>query len=277
MNQFGYFPHSLRTTDRRATKFPNFHVAVLWYKSKSQDYQNQQTYLFCTKYFTFVKNLTMKKLSEIVEEEIKRSPFLMESLREGLINISSLARKIQKPVEKIIGKGVKSSAIIMAINRLPIQVEQKQEPNLVRFISKLRDVRVRSNIVDYTFVASGTLIHAQASLLARAAELPKSFHSISQGVTETTILVDESLENDLIQIFRKEKCIERERDLTVLTFLLPAENRVLYGFYYFILREFAWNGINLVEVISTSNEFTLVVSTKDLDAAFKVLSTLRNG
>ena len=142
----------------------------------------------------------MKKLSEIVEEEIKRSPFLMESLREGLINISALARKIQKPVERIIGKGVQTSAIIMSINRLPIQVEQKQEPNLVRFISKLRDVRVRSNIVDYTFVASGTLIQAQASLLARAAELPKSFHSISQGVTETTILVDESLENDLIQI-----------------------------------------------------------------------------
>jgi hypothetical protein len=219
----------------------------------------------------------MKKLSEIVEEEIKRSPFLMESLREGLINISALARKIQKPVEKIIGKGVQTSAIIMSINRLPIQLEQKQEPNLVRFISKLRDVRVRSNIVDYTFVSSGTLIHAQTSLLLRAAELPKSFHSISQGVTETTILVDESLEKDLIHIFRKEKCIERERDLTVLTFLLPAENRVLYGFYYFILREFAWNGINLVEVISTSNEFTLVVSTKDLDAAFKVLSTLRNG
>jgi len=219
----------------------------------------------------------MKKLSEIVEEEIKRSPFLMESLREGLINISALARKIQKPVEKIIGKGVQTSAIIMSINRLPIQLEHKQEPNLVRFISKLRDVRVRSNIVDYTFVSSGTLIHAQTSLLLRAAELPKSFHSISQGVTETTILVDESLEKDQIHIFRKEKCIERERDLTVLTFLLPAENRVLYGFYYFILREFAWNGINLVEVISTSNEFTLVVSTKDLDAAFKVLSTLRNG
>ncbi len=219
----------------------------------------------------------MKKLSEIVEEEIKRSPFLMESLREGLINISALARKIQKPVERIMGKGVQTSAIIMSINRLPIQVEQKQEPNLFRFISKLRDVRVRSNIVDYTFVASGTLIHAQTLLLVRAAELPKSFHSISQGVTETTILVDESLENDLIHIFRKEKCIERERDLTVLTFLLPAENRVLYGFYYFILREFAWNGINLVEIISTSNEFTLVISTKDLEAAFKVLSTLRNG
>ena len=91
----------------------------------------------------------MKKLSEIVEEEIKRSPFLMESLREGLINTSALARKIQKPVERIIGKGVQTSAIIMSINRLPIQVEQKKEPNLLLFISKLRDVRVRSNIVDY--------------------------------------------------------------------------------------------------------------------------------
>jgi len=217
----------------------------------------------------------MKKLVEMVEEEIKRSPFLMESLKEGLINISALARKIQKQVEKSIGKPIQTSAIIMAINRLPLQVGQKTESDLLRYISKLGDVRVRSNIVDYTFIQSGTIVHAQTSLLVRAAELPKSFHSISQGVTETTILVDEQLERDLIHIFRKEKCIEKERDLTVLTFLLPSENRVLYGFYYFILREFAWNGINLVEIISTSNEFTLVVATKDLDASFKVLANLR--
>lgn len=186
----------------------------------------------------------MKKLGEIVEEEIKRSPFLMESLKEGLINISALARKIHKQVERNIGKPIQSSAIIMAINRLPLQVGQKTESDLLRYISKLGDVRVRSNIVDYTFMQSGTIVHAQTSLLVRAAELPKSFHSISQGVTETTILVDEQLEKDLIHIFRNEKCIEKERDLTVLTFLLPSENRVLYGFYYFILREFAWNGIN---------------------------------
>ena len=217
----------------------------------------------------------MKKLGEMVEEEIKRSPFLMESLKEGLINISALARKIQKQVEKSIGKPIQTSAIIMAINRLPLQVGQKTESDLLRYISKLGDVRVRSNIVDYTFIQSGPIVHAQTSLLVRAAELPKSFHSISQGVTETTILVDEQLERDLIHIFRKEKCIEKERDLTVLTFLLPSENRVLYGFYYFILREFAWNGINLVEIISTSNEFTLVVATKDLDASFKVLANLR--
>lgn len=219
----------------------------------------------------------MKKLAEWVEEEIKRSPFLMESLKEGLINISALARKIQKEVEKNMGKPVQASAIIMAINRLPVQVGQKTESDLFKYISKLGDVRVRSNIVDYTFVQSGTIVHAQTSLLVRAAELPKSFHSFSQGVTETTILVDEQLENDLIQIFKNEKCIEKERDLTVLTFLLPSENRVLYGFYYFILREFAWNGINLVEIISTSNEFTLVVATKDLDTSFKVLSSLRKG
>ncbi|MEY3322999.1 MAG: hypothetical protein RLZZ417_2582 [Bacteroidota bacterium] len=217
----------------------------------------------------------MKKLGEIVEEEIKRSPFLMESLKEGLINISALARKIHKQVERNIGKPIQSSAIIMAINRLPLQVGQKTESDLLRYISKLGDVRVRSNIVDYTFMQSGTIVHAQTSLLVRAAELPKSFHSISQGVTETTILVDEQLEKDLIHIFRNEKCIEKERDLTVLTFLLPSENRVLYGFYYFILREFAWNGINLVEIISTSNEFTLVIATKDLDASFKVLAHLR--
>jgi hypothetical protein len=120
------------------------------------------------------------------------------------------------------------------------------------------------------------MVDAQTALLVRAAEFPKSFHSISQGVTETTILVDEPLEPDLIDIFRNEKCLEQERDLTVITFLLPSENRVLYGFYYFILRAFAWAGINLVELISTSNEFTLVIASRDLEASFKVLSDLRN-
>jgi hypothetical protein len=200
----------------------------------------------------------------------------MESLHDGLINVSALARKIHKQVERSLGKPVQANAVIMAINRLPVQLPGKKEKELIRYISRLSDVRVRSDIVDYTFSQSGTMVDAQTALLVRAAEFPKSFHSISQGVTETTILVDEPLEPDLIDIFRNEKCLEQERDLTVITFLLPSENRVLYGFYYFILRAFAWAGINLVELISTSNEFTLVIASRDLEASFKVLSDLRN-
>ncbi len=57
--------------------------------------------------------------------------------------------------------------------------------------------------------------------------------------------------------------------------MLPTENRNLYGVYYYILKDLAWQGINLVELISTSNEFTLIVSDEDLDHAFSVIMGLR--
>ena len=43
------------------------------------------------------------------------------------------------------------------------------------------------------------------------------------------------------------------------------------GVYYFILKELAWSGINVIEVVSTSNEFTIVVKEKDSSVCFDVL------
>ncbi|MDB4344442.1 hypothetical protein OAA35_01030 [bacterium] len=45
--------------------------------------------------------------------------------------------------------------------------------------------------------------------------------------------------------------------------------------YYYIFKKLAWTGINIVEIISTTNEFTLVVSDDDIDKAFSILIGLK--
>jgi hypothetical protein len=64
------------------------------------------------------------------------------------------------------------------------------------------------------------------------------------------------------------------KKLVAFTLLLPPENTHLSGVYYHIMKQLAWAGINILEVVSTTNEFTIVVHEKDNGKCFEVLSKL---
>jgi len=66
--------------------------------------------------------------------------------------------------------------------------------------------------------------------------------------------------------------IHQFHTMASISLMLPVENRSLYGIYYYILKDLAWYGINLIELISTSNEFTIIVHQENLEQAFSVLT-----
>lgn len=218
----------------------------------------------------------MIKIAKAVEQLVRQSPFLTEAINEGLINVSALARRLQADVAQQLGKKVKPGAIIMAINRLQTGELMFIEKNLRHFFKNLSDISVRSNLSDYTFQNSETILQKQARLLDMISRNhPNAFYSFSQGVAETTIIITNTLDEQVDLLFEGEKRLDKESQLSSITLMLPTENRNLYGIYYYILKELAWQGINLVELISTSNEFTLIVSDEDLDHAFSVVMGLR--
>ena len=47
-------------------------------------------------------------------------------------------------------------------------------------------------------------------------------------------------------------------------------------FHHFVFQRLSWEGINIYEVISTSNEFTILVNEDQVDKAFKVIKNLKN-
>lgn len=206
---------------------------------------------------------------------MRRSPFLLESLEEGLINVSALARKIKVGVERRLGKPVKTGAIIMAINRLPAGKLTYEQRPLQSFFKQLSDISVRTDLLDYTFRNSDTLPTRQAQLLREIASRPEFFYSVSRGVSETNILVNSFLEERVEELFSEEQQLAKETDLSAITLLLPTENRSLYGVYYYILKDLAWQGVNLIELVSTSNEFTIIVRNEDLERAFASVTGLR--
>ena len=74
--------------------------------------------------------------------------------------------------------------------------------------------------------------------------------------------------------FKNEQCLFKKRGLSSVTLKLPQGNSMQPGFYYTIMKELSWEGINLTEVISSTNEFTVVVENDLIDKTFIVLKNI---
>ena len=196
-------------------------------------------------------------------------------MTEGLINISSLARKLNPDIARITGKEVSDSAIIMAIKRMPPGTNQKIERRIKNFMADLGDLIVRSNLVKCTFNNYVGISQDQAKFLTQIKDVSDNFYTVSRGVAETTLITNEQFKGDIMTIFNQSQLIAESSNLSSITMKLPPVNSEISGVYYYLLKKLAWEGINLAEVISTTNEFTVVVDTKIVSKAFAVLMELK--
>lgn len=219
----------------------------------------------------------MTSIPTIVEEIIKKKPFLESALIDGLINLSSLARKIRPEVEKAAAREINDGAIIMALNRLVPRLELLSHIKFQKIIENIGDIIVRSNLADLAFVNSKTLFACQAELLERIDGMKEVFCTFSQGVGETTLVVSSSLVPLVEEIFKNETTISKMKNLSSITIKLPTDNNLYPGVYYYIFKELAWDNINITELISTTNEFTVVINDTDIHRAFSILMAVKKG
>jgi hypothetical protein len=164
----------------------------------------------------------------------------------------------------------------MALKRLSEELDFKINYKISKVLKNIGEITVRSSLTDYTFVISDTLLENQARLLSEINKAHDIFYTSSRGVNETNIVVSNSIASTIETIFRGEKLTHKIEDLSSITVKLPQENISTPGVYYYIFQRLAWEGIIIHEVISTTNEFTIIVSDDQIDIAFKVIKDLKN-
>ena len=217
----------------------------------------------------------MKTIQEAVERTIRKTPFIEEALNEKLINVSSLARIILPEVSKLLQKEVKAGAVMMAINRLSPANELRIRKNIRKLALSLGDFIVRSDLCDYTYKNTPSLLKQIAKILSKTSESSDYFLTVSQGIFETNIVISKNLKAYIDEFFQEEILINNVLDLASITVKLPKENLEQSGIYYFILKQLAWADISLQEVISTTNEMTIVVKEDDINQTFAILMDMK--
>ncbi|UNY99442.1 aspartate kinase [Zhouia spongiae] len=217
----------------------------------------------------------MKTISSVVEEYIKAKPFLQSALAQGIINLTSLSREIRPEIENQLGKDVRNGAIVMALKRLSADLEFRATHRILKVLKNIGEITVRSSLIDYTFLVSDSILNKQAKLMQEINNNQDVFYTSSRGVNETNIVVSNSMDTLVEAIFKEEKTTQKVENLSSISVKLPEENVVIPGIYYFIFQRLAWEGIVLHEVISTTNEFTIIVGEDQVDKAFKVIKDLK--
>lgn len=218
----------------------------------------------------------MKTVSSFVEHYLKTKPFLLSSLSEGIINLTSLARNMMPEVEKQLGKDVKQGAVVMSLKRLTEELDFKINHKVAKVIKNIGEITVRSSLNDYTYIISETILEKHAELITKINLKKDVFYTSSRGVNEINIVLSNSMDTIIEELFTGEKQIQKLNDLSSITIKLPNENVNVPGVYYYIFQRLAWEGVVIYEVISTSNEFTILVSEQQIDIAFKVIKDLKN-
>lgn len=217
----------------------------------------------------------MKTISSVVENYIKTKPFLLSALSQGIINLTSLSRNMLPDLQQELGKDVKQGAIVMALKRLSEDLDFRLNHKIVKVLKNLGEITVRSSLSDYTFAVSETILNRQAELISDINDHSDIFYTSSRGVNETNIIVSESVSHLVDKHFASEKLLHHFNNLASITIKLPKDNVSTPGVYYFIFQRLAWEGIIINEVVSTSYEFTILVSEDDVDVAFKVIKDLK--
>ncbi len=216
----------------------------------------------------------MVSISHVVEDIVKHRPYLSESLAAGIINVSSLARQLQPDVERKLRKEVNAGAIVMALNRLAPYLQVREQVQLNKLLSNMGDIILRSNLCDYTFKNSPTLLDCHIEVLKNLVKNDEIFYTMVQGVFETNLVISDAMETLIADFFKDELCLFKQGSLSSVTLKLPKGNSMQPGFYYTIMKELSWEGINLTEVISSTNEFTVVVDNSLIDKTFVVLKNI---
>ena len=212
----------------------------------------------------------MITVPEIVERIVTHAPFLEEGLRGGLMNLSAVARNLRPEIESRLAREVSEAAIVMGLRRLSARLRKRTRPlgNVLRHIG---DLTLRSDLVEFTFQTSSTILDCKRQLLGVMAKRRDTFVAITQGISEVTLIVSRSAAQDVARLFAGERQVARLADLSSITVRLPEKAVGIPGVHYSILKQLAWHDINVVEVVSTYTELSIVLANTDVDRAFFVL------
>jgi aspartokinase len=215
----------------------------------------------------------MLRVSDVVEEEVRRAPFLEAALADGIINHSALARRLRPGVERRLLRKVSVAAIMMAVRRLEPAVSRRLGGRR-RSMPAVGDLTVRSNLMEFTFRSSPTLRASHRRFLGRLAHSSEGFVTYTQGVSQVMLIVSAGLERAVEEAFAGESRVATVKNLSALVLRLAPTVVETPGAYYRILNQLAWQDINVVDVVSTYTEFTIILDDGQVNAAFAALRAL---
>lgn len=213
----------------------------------------------------------MITVPQATEKIIRRSRYLSEALSKDLINASSLARYMKPEVESLVFKSVTIGSIIIAIKRLQKSFTSGYQQ--ITILKEAPDMIIRSNLTLIYVKNSDNLLQKLSTIETASQSLQKKA-LFTYGRVETIILTNKINLESIKKILKDEEIIQVFPNVSAITIHLPQKAVTTPGVFYFFIKSLAWEGINILDILSTHTELTLIFSPQHINSAFGIIQSL---
>jgi hypothetical protein len=210
----------------------------------------------------------MLSITDYVRQIIHSKPIIGEMLVKNYLNMSNFADDIIPDIENSTYKKISKNSVVMALSRIKdeIQIDKKIE-------FKANDISVKYPLSEINYPIPLQFCTTEiARIYDEFKSIDNHFLNIVSGNSETTIFVNSKLKSKIFSSFKRKKHNLELDNLASVSLKFSAEYFEVIGITYEVLRSMTWNKINLVEVVSTYTEITLIIYQKDTQRLIDILN-----
>lgn len=214
----------------------------------------------------------MVTVSHIVKKMVNSRPMLYEALANDIVNFANLAEQLKPAIEAEMGEKIKEAAIIMALRRYSETISSKETKKIpFKFNS---EIVMKTGLADITIVKSPSALQSLRKIYELVDYNKGDTLNIIHGNYEITIIISEKLLHKVLELFKNEKVVNKEKELVSLTMSFSKEFLYTPGILAKATRKLAWENVNIYENISTMTEMIFLVQKKDAVKAYNTLQEL---
>ena len=214
----------------------------------------------------------MVTISHVVNKLINDSVYLQEAIGRGIASYGSVAKKLKPNIEEILGKEAAHYAIVAAIRRHAEKMQLKFKN--IKFDKYTCEVNLKTNVIYINVLRSPTLFDKLKRIYDIINFENGDILHIIYGRTSASIVTNERYNKEICDFLYNEKIINSKKNLVSLSLLISKELTETAGVLFQIVRNFAWDDINIIKLITIDLEIIFIVTEKDAVRGYKVLEQL---
>ena len=214
----------------------------------------------------------MVTISHVTQKFVDEKPYLREAISKGIASYGSIAKKLKPDIEKELRKKVEHFAIVAALRRYAEKVDEKFKE--IKFNSNTSEVNLKSNIIDINVLKTQDLFDKLKRIYDIINFKKGDVLHIVYGRNSVTIITNERYKEKIINFLQNQTINNIEEKLVAISFTIGKKLVDTPGVLFQISRSFAWENINIIEMISIDLEITFIVEEKDAIKGYKALQKL---
>jgi len=212
-----------------------------------------------------------QNISEQVESFLDNDFIIRKCLFKNIISLRALSRHI---VKKLDLKEKNLDAVISAIRRYKKTENEQNFDELKKLFLKI-EVKTRSNIVDIRVQKNKRSVESISKLNSIVDIEKGEIIRIIQAEQSITLIIDEKNLVKFNDIFGKKDIISLGKNLVEVNLQFTLESQNIKGIVAMITSSLNAEGINIVEIMSSTPELLIIIKKEELLKTLNVVDNLQ--